>query len=120
MYGINKILEPFVHDLSVLHTTGVTVEVKFDLSYTFKGALLAFLADILANHLLGGFKLSFSFAFRSCRTCMLPTSDFSKHVVDDECVLRNTQSHLQQCKLIEGLLAIIIPRYMASIIFFFV
>ena len=33
---------------------------------------------------------------------MLHTSDFSKHVVDDECVLRNTQSHLQQCKLIEG------------------
>ena len=32
-YGINKILEPFVHDLSVLHTTGITVEVKFGLSY---------------------------------------------------------------------------------------
>ena len=95
-------LEPFVHDQSVLHTTGVTDEVKFDLSYTFKGALLAFLADNLASHLLGGFKLSFSFTFRSCHTCMLPTSDFSKHVVDDECVLRNTQSHLQQCKLIEG------------------
>ena len=99
-----------MHDLSVLHTSGVTVEFKFGLSYTFK-------ADNLASHLLGGFKLCFSFAFRSCRTCMLPTPDFSKHVVDDECVLRNTQSHYSNVTTsLKVLLAIIIPRYTASII----
>ena len=86
-YGMHKILEPFIEDLKILYSNGVTVDVKGE-QHKYKGALLAFLADNLASHLLGGFKMSFSFAFRSCRTCMVPTSDISKHVVDDNCMGR--------------------------------
>ena len=98
-YGINKILEPFVRDLETLYTTGVTVDVKGN-KFNYKGALLAFLADNLGSHLIGGFKMSFSFAFRSCRTCLVCTSEIAKHYTDDKCILRNNDSHLNHCNLI--------------------
>ena len=100
-YGMNKILTPFVEDLDVLYNHGVSIDVKGKL-HVYKGALIVFLADNLASHLLGGFKLSFSFAYRSCRTCLVPTADISSHVVDNACVLRNTESHIEHCNLVES------------------
>ena len=99
-HGINKILEPFINDLIVLYSTGVTVVVQNN-SHNFKGALLAFLADNLASNLLGGLKLSFSFAFRCCRTCMTPTKKFSEYLTDNDCVLRDTKSHEEHCDLLK-------------------
>ena len=61
-HGIDSILEPFIKDLNVLASQGITVNVK-GVSRTFKGGLLCFLADNLASNLLGGFKESFSFSF---------------------------------------------------------
>ncbi len=43
-------------------------------SQTFFGGLLAFLADNLAAHALGGFKESMSFALRVCRICFCTSS----------------------------------------------
>lgn len=75
-HGLDKVLEPFITDLNTLATKGITVSVCGEIK-NFKGALLAFLADNLASNDLGGFKKSFSFSYRCCRTC-LATKDSLK------------------------------------------
>ena len=65
-HRIDVLLKPFVDDLNMLHDTGITIHFS-GRDEVWKGALLAFLADNLAAHELGGFKESFSFAHRICR-----------------------------------------------------
>ena len=54
-FGIDSFLEPFVKDLNKLVTDGITVPLETG-TVTFRGTLLAFLADNLASHEVGGFK----------------------------------------------------------------
>ena len=63
-YGIDAFLKPFVEDLKSLYLDGITVDYQGGQTYTMYGGLLAFLADTLAAHALGGFKESMSFALR--------------------------------------------------------
>lgn len=86
------LLKPFV-----LHDTGIeTVDGKI-----VKGALLAFLAVNLAAHALGGFKESFSFAHKFCRSCRA-TKDYSQvHFRESEYTLRDS-SHKHHCSLLNG------------------
>ena len=58
-YGIDAFLSPFVDDLNTLYLDGISVIVDSQ-HYVFHGALIAFLADNLAAHSVGGFKESFS------------------------------------------------------------
>lgn len=100
-HGINNILRPFVSDLNDLATQGVTVFRK-GCEQIFKGALLAFLADNLASNFLGGFKLSFTFAFRSCRTCLVTTAKLSESFFSESSLLRTKDSYVKHCSLLHG------------------
>ena len=61
-YGIDKFMSPFVDDLKTLY-----LDCVMSCNGTvFRGALLAFLGDNLASHLVGGFKEGISFALRIC------------------------------------------------------
>lgn len=71
-FGIDAFLLPIVEDLKILYCDGITVPVGGK-ECTFYGAVLAFLADTLAAHSLGGFKQSMSFALRVCRSCLSTT-----------------------------------------------
>ena len=73
-HGLNTILWPFIDDLNKLSSVGIEVTIN-GIPRKFKGALFTFLADNLGSNALGGFKLSFSFSFRYCRTCMIPRED---------------------------------------------
>ena len=57
--GIDQILQPFLQDLTILATQGLSIT-HDGAQQTYKGALLAFLADNLVSNELGGFKLSHS------------------------------------------------------------
>ena len=59
-YGIDKFMSPFVDDLKTLYGV-MSCNGTF-----FRGALLAFLGDNLASHLVGFFKKGISFALRIC------------------------------------------------------
>ena len=96
-HGINQILKPFLADLTNLVTEGVEVVIN-GCQRTFKGALLAFLADNLASNFLGGFKMSFSFSFRSCRTSLVTNPNLSSSFVSNF-KLRSKEEHE---KLIQG------------------
>ena len=69
---------------------------------TFYGELLAFLADTLAAHLLGGFKGSMAFALRICRSCMISTPQLRECLVESDCQLRESETHFEQCALLSG------------------
>ena len=100
-HGLNKILEPFITDLNNLATTGVQVKVH-GREQIFHGALLAFLADNLGSNALGGFKMSFSFAYRYCRTCLTPNKDAVSSFDSKAFIMRSIDSHKNHCDLIDG------------------
>ena len=74
-HGIDNVLEPFIEDLNILASQGITVTVK-GISRTFKGRLLCFLADNPASNLLGEFKESFSLSYRFCRSCLATNASY--------------------------------------------
>ena len=100
-YGLNKILEPFIADLNILSTEGVSVSIS-GIQKNFKGALLVFLADNLASNDLGGFKLSFSFAFRSCRSCLATKESYKSSFCSASFELRTESEHLKQVAMLTG------------------
>ena len=100
-YGIDQILQPFLQDLTILATQGISIT-HDGAQQTYKGAILAFLADNLASNELGGFKLSFSFAFRFCRTCLVTTPSLASGYTDDAFEVRTTESHERHCSLLNG------------------
>lgn len=97
-YGIDAFLEPFVEDLKSLYLDGLTIDCLGQMR-TVYGGLLAFLADTLAAHAVGGFKESMSFALRICRSCMITTDDAQDTFCESECELRTPELHLDQCQL---------------------
>ena len=96
-YGIDAFLRPFVEDLKVLYCDGIQVQ-----NSTYYGALLAFLADTKAAHLLGGFKESMSFANRICRSCMATTTDVQSCIKESDCILRTPEVHFDDCQKLTG------------------
>ena len=100
-HGIDAILAPFIRDLKILATEGVTVHVE-GTDYHYRGALLAFLADTLASHQLGGFKLSMAWAFRMCRTCLATNVTAKVNFNSKAFKLRTLEKHKHQCDLLEG------------------
>ncbi len=100
-YGMDAFLSPFVDDLKALFCDGITVTIGAE-TRTFFGGLLAFLADTLAAHAVGGFKESMSFALRICRTCMITPTQSQICLNEASCQLRNPDTHFEQCQLLEG------------------
>lgn len=99
--GIDSILEPFLKDLKTLQQTGITV--TYDkTTEVWKGTLLAILADNLAAHELGGFKESFSFAKKFCRSCLADKDSSSCKFIENQFEIRTTESHADHCSLLKG------------------
>ena len=73
-----------------------------DCQYVLHGGLIAFLADTLAAHSVGGFKGSMSFSLRVCRTCMVTSEQIQECITDSSCILRTPDSYFEQCSLLEG------------------
>lgn len=67
-----------------------------------RGALVCFLADNLAAHKLGGFKESFSFALKFCRSC-ITTSHLSQMCFNESNFqLQTPAEHSRQCSELDG------------------
>ena len=56
-----------------------------------RGAVLLMLADTLAAHAIGGFKVGVGFALRKCRDCMATKETMSQKVIRmrDKCMNSN-------------------------------
>ena len=73
-HGIDELLNPFVRDIRDLAANKLKVCIDGNIG-EYEVALLAFLADNLGAHQIGGFKESMSFAYRICRSCMTTTEN---------------------------------------------
>ena len=100
-HGIDHILKPFLNDIKKLESTGLSVTIN-GTSRTFNGSLLVFLADNLASHMLGGFKESFSFSTRICRTCNASQATYKTLFNSNSFILRTDSQHRSQCDLLQG------------------
>ena len=100
-HGLNQILQPFLCDLQTLATDGVVVLIN-SVERTFRGALLMCLGDNLGSNSLGGFKESFSFAFRFCRTCYITNSTYKALSDSSKLQLRSDDKHHRECDLVDG------------------
>ena len=106
LHGIDKFLRPFVDDIKRLSSNGLHCVSLNGERRHFQLGLLAFLADNLAAHAVGGFKESMSFAYRICRSCTATTEEAQKYFEESHFELRTADIHEQQCQLLEGPLAI--------------
>ena len=99
-HGLDKILQPILVDLNILSTTGISLPVH-GIVHTFKGALIAFLGDNFASNDLGGFKKSFSFSFRCCRTCFVTQDTLTSSFLSEAFNKREDKTHDAQCKQLD-------------------
>jgi len=100
-HGIDAILEPFIQDINTLSSEGIKVTTPHGGARKFTGGLLCFVSDNLASNALGGFKESFSFAYRFCRTCLATDKSFRNHFVSEKFHARNNDSHKEHCNDVE-------------------
>ena len=75
---MNLFLQPFVNSMITLSHNGLTIHLN-GRQKTLKVGLLAFLADTLTAHAIGGFKESMLFAKRICRSCMATTDEIQEN-----------------------------------------
>ena len=100
-YGINAFLSPLVEDLKKLYCDGINVCINGEVC-VIHGTLLAFLADTLAAHMVGGFKGSMSFALRVCRTCLITPQQLPSCFSETTCTVRTPEIHFNHCSVLEG------------------
>uniref|UniRef100_A0A1X7UF37 Uncharacterized protein n=1 Tax=Amphimedon queenslandica TaxID=400682 RepID=A0A1X7UF37_AMPQE len=81
-------------------TTDIDVNVN-GLSRKLHECLIAFVADNLASHCIGGFKESMSFARPFCHTCMTDKVRTYSNFVEDF-VLRTPMEHVKQCAEVDA------------------
>ena len=98
-YGMNTFLSPFVEDLKRLYCDGINVFFGGE-HHVLRGALLAFLADTLAAHSLGGFKGSMSFSLCVYRTCMMTSEQLTGSFSEASCSLQMPDSYFEQCSFL--------------------
>ncbi len=101
-HGINEFLKVFVKDINELNQSGVLVQINEQSSKVYNIALLAFLADNLAAHQLGGFKESMGFVLRICRSCMATRNSSQRNFRETDFELRTDIEHKRQCELLTG------------------
>ena len=90
-----------VDDLNHLATSGITVT-RGSTSVVYKGVLIAFLADNLASHAVGGFKKSMSFARHFCRFCLATKEESCCMFTADQFKKRTHEEYEQMCIDIAG------------------
>ena len=97
-HGLALITKPLI---KVLATEGVTINIHGS-EKTFQGALLLCLGDNLGSNAMEGFKQSFSFSFRFCRSCYVTNSEYKTYSDSSDLVLRCNEKHERECSLLTG------------------
>lgn len=94
-FGLNVLLRPLVTDLKDLEN-GVSMKIGMN-SQIVRGTLVAIIADNLASHQIGGFKIGFSKGFRKCRFCLGTDDDIQNGFFDSDFVPRTKDQHDRHC-----------------------
>ena len=87
----SPILQPLIHDLKLLQTEGISVDVCGH-SVAIKGKLISISADNLSAHAVGGFQQHFH-SGRICRFCMVDYEDIASCYCESSCAIRTAERH---------------------------
>ena len=98
-HGLDNLLQDFVSTIIELQN-GLEVEVHKSL-LVIKGDLIAAICDTPAAALLGGFKESSSFAWKSCRMCNADQITVKEEFNEAKFTLRDMNSYDRQCRILE-------------------
>ena len=96
VYDYNTILSPIVQELKKLEV-GVEMNIC-GTQESIKGTLTAVIADNLAAHQVGGFKVAFSKGFRKCRTCLGTDEEIQNFFSDCNFIYRTREDHDKYCE----------------------
>lgn len=96
-FGLEKLLKPFIDDIKILRTRGISVTVDGE-ELLFKGSLLFCAGDTPASAFLGGFKESVS-SIRLCRTCLVRKEEWKSNFMDDF-THRSAESHREHVEAV--------------------
>ncbi|XP_064470269.1 uncharacterized protein LOC135385020 [Ornithodoros turicata] len=94
-YGLDRILEPLVKDVTELETEGIVVN-----SIRYTGSVLCLSGDNLSSHRVGGFATSFSHG-RVCRFCMALHYELSAKHKEQHFHMRSPESHAYHLDMLE-------------------
>lgn len=90
-YGIGKVLQPLLDDLTALKTEGVKFVFE-DREIRINVTVCAVVGDNLSLNRLGGFSCSFH-AGRVCRHCLGLSQNLSTLLCESDCLLRTAKVH---------------------------
>ncbi|XP_068747232.1 uncharacterized protein [Montipora capricornis] len=100
-YGMNRILQPFMRDLSFLESDcGVNFHLEGQ-DRLFRGSIGPFSDDNLGAHSIGGFVESFT-SLRICRVCMATSNDIQTQFTENQFQLRTRAAHDRHCQLVQA------------------
>jgi hypothetical protein len=104
-YDYNTIFRSIVDELKKLED-GVKMNIQGKPEVV-RGTLTAIIADNLASHQVGGFRLGFSKGYRKCRTCLGIDEEIQKFFSDCNFSLRTREDHDKYCEAlgVEGMKA---------------
>ena len=97
-FGLSALLSDFTHGLKLLYQEGIDVVDECGAVIRLKGGLVAFCGDTLASNVIGGFKEGVGFAHKMCRTCEISRPEMKSVLLEDHCVLRDENEHIQRCQ----------------------
>lgn len=99
-FGLKRLLRDFIYTVNQLTTNGINFNIH-GTDVVIHGCLLYCVADHPAASLIGGFKQSASFSFRSCRRCNASQRDMRAHFSEDLFSLRDMRSYLENCRILQ-------------------
>ena len=79
-YTVHVTLPMYVYECRNVYQQGVIMNIRGERKLVRGGVLLS-LADTLAAHSMGGFKVGVGFSLRKCRMCLATKDDLSKKVM---------------------------------------
>lgn len=100
-YGIDKVIDPLVQDITKLEQEGICVS-KDGVEHQMYGTVCYVSADNLGAHSIGGFMENFSTVRRVCRYCNVSKDDMQNHFrFSGLLTCRSKAAHTQQVKIVE-------------------
>lgn len=81
-----SLIKNLISDLFIHMQTGFMVQTGGKEMHVY-GTVLVLLADTLAAHQLGGFKVGVGFSLRKCRECMVTFNAMQTKVTNTDCIL---------------------------------
>lgn len=99
-YGIERILEPIIKDINILH--GGSMMTVNGIERIVFGKVLACAGDTLGQHLWGGYKEGVGFSINKCRTCYCLFLKMQQEFFEEAFVMRTQARYNEECEDIEN------------------